>query len=59
MEREKKTRGLTCYVNGNCDWFFDDFYNLKMSYYPNMYRINNSQLSNVIDLKKNKNKWKR
>lgn len=25
---EMKTR-ITCYVNGNCDRFFDDFYNLK------------------------------
>lgn len=25
-EEEKR---ITCYVNGNCDRFFDDFYNLK------------------------------
>lgn len=35
MKREK----IHCYMDGNCDRFFDDFYNLKGLIILNMYRI--------------------
>lgn len=37
-KKEKKMR-ITCYVNGNCDRFFDDFLQSQKSYYPNIYKI--------------------
>lgn len=37
-EKKSGTR-IHCYVDGNCDRFFDDFYNLKGLIILNMYRI--------------------